>query len=722
MAGVNAGTEHIMTVTFVAEGDVREDEACRTEEEAVAILNDLAVPGGAVCNSTVGSDGHSCIDSGNVTNEGASKPASFRVVIPAGSASPGRTVLDAIQGLTRGVSTAEKYNIVAAYRFPCTLPAQTLCDRMFDTSRKLPDEELHQIPLRKLGLMASKRHKVVTNHRAALYIWQSATGLSQHGHQPLWVNREFHVEEGSSTFLSIVQAFPIPVQEGITVPCIFKLGDGTGLEAPRASITHDATSTTLFCDSIDDRVKVAVVGGGFAGAVAAKTLADFGIAVTVFDQGRRGFGGRASHRRLESKDGALVGPILDDSDPPDNTLEFDHGCQFFRAETARFATVVERWEKAGLCGRWEGRFASVGAGADFFGFDGAAASGAPYFAGIGGNHRLPRALLEGAGPLVTLRRGTRISAMRPATAAEPRRWALEGTSGVAAFHDTVESVAAAATAGPLGEFDAVLVTDVSASFDGWHRASAGVPAAVGKKISTRVRVPLFSCMVQFSSPLNSVLQEKIDGLVVNGKDEVVWFAARTRSKPGYSDSFSAPDCWTIVSTPGYAAKLISDTPMQDPETGAFIPQSDEYLNTVPGPALLEAFVRLVRHRLIKGRTVPAASYLQAQRWGSAFPAPAFNGGRDRDGASSTTKTLSGTRYETGALRLRCDAIDEAASTSEPNYFADDGLRIYYASDYVSRHTPGVEASCLSALDAAEHIAQVLKQGAEITVASGGGSA
>jgi predicted NAD/FAD-dependent oxidoreductase len=82
-----------------------------------------------------------------------------------------------------------------------------------------------------------------------------------------------------------------------------------------------------------EQQSVAIVGGGIAGAVAAATLAKAGLAVTVFDQGRRGPGGRASHRTV-ADDGRV---LPDDEAPPAGAgaLEFDHGCQFFRADDPR---------------------------------------------------------------------------------------------------------------------------------------------------------------------------------------------------------------------------------------------------------------------------------------------------------------------------------------------------------------------------------------------------
>jgi hypothetical protein len=141
------------------------------------------------------------------------------------------------------------------------------------------------------------------------------------------------------------------------------------------------------------------------------------------------------------------------------------------------------------------------------------------------------------------------------------QWKLEGVGGEAAFHDSPEAVAAKGASRSLGVFDAVLVTDISASFAGWHRASAGVPESVAKVLRARVRVPLFSCMVAFSSPLSQLGGgggggggggQAVPDAIVAGGDDTLWFAARTRSKPGYSELADAtsPDCWTLISTPG----------------------------------------------------------------------------------------------------------------------------------------------------------------------------
>eukprot|EP00729_Bicosta_minor_P009734 gene9734-6197_t len=485
---------------------------------------------------------------------------------------------------------------------------------------------------------------------------------------------------------------------------------------------------------------IAIIGGGFAGTAAALRLAEeAGFQVTLFDQGRRGVGGRASHRRIDAssaggshhhgstyfnKFGGLIEgvnplPSPDDGPPPiAGTYEFDHGCQFFRAETDRFKAMVKGWVEQGICAEWNATFAALGSGApDFFGFDGQPGSG-PFYVGVGGNHLLPRALAAKAvrtatdeatdpvaggaaaatspspstpapapQPKVVVKAGVRVASMD--RIASSNKWRLQGVDGEAAYHDTAERVAGKGRNSSMGEFDAVMVTDISASFESWHRASAGVPEAVAAQVRHRVRVPLFAAMVG-KPGYNS------------GVDD-----------DGYDDGgANRPECWTLVSTPGFAASEIESTTMRDATTGAFKPQDNQYLNTGPAPALLATFAAAVTAAYING-TGDATTYLQGQRWGSAFPAPAYTDGRDRNGVGPTTKTILDVQYETATPRLRATPAVAAAAAADAeynnglNYVFDDELRVYYAGDYCSRHTPGVEAAVLSATDAASHIIRVL---------------
>ena len=86
--------------------------------------------------------------------------------------------------------------------------------------------------------------------------------------------------------------------------------------------------------------RVAVVGAGIAGLMCARTLADHGVPVTVFEKSR-GVGGRMATRRIE------------------NSLTFDHGAQYFTVSDERFGRCVRSWQQDGLVECWEGTIRRV---------------------------------------------------------------------------------------------------------------------------------------------------------------------------------------------------------------------------------------------------------------------------------------------------------------------------------------------------------------------------
>lgn len=97
--------------------------------------------------------------------------------------------------------------------------------------------------------------------------------------------------------------------------------------------------TTEKPSSLQERVtppffaRVAVIGAGISGLFAARTLADHGLPVTVFDKGR-GVGGRMSTRRVDGR------PC------------FDHGAQYFTARDLRFRQYVQSWLEQGVVAHW----------------------------------------------------------------------------------------------------------------------------------------------------------------------------------------------------------------------------------------------------------------------------------------------------------------------------------------------------------------------------------
>jgi hypothetical protein len=90
----------------------------------------------------------------------------------------------------------------------------------------------------------------------------------------------------------------------------------------------------------DPAPKIAVVGAGLGGLVAARTLSDRGIDVDIFEKSR-GRGGRSATRRLEEG------------------LQFDHGAQYFTIRDRRNSRWLESWLHAGIVQPWGGRIVEL---------------------------------------------------------------------------------------------------------------------------------------------------------------------------------------------------------------------------------------------------------------------------------------------------------------------------------------------------------------------------
>jgi predicted NAD/FAD-dependent oxidoreductase len=91
----------------------------------------------------------------------------------------------------------------------------------------------------------------------------------------------------------------------------------------------------------------AVIGAGPAGLACARTLADAGESVTLFDKGRAA-GGRLATRRAEAEG---------------RKLQFDHGAQYARVRDPGFAALMDQLVASGHAARWkvEGEGRVVGA-------------------------------------------------------------------------------------------------------------------------------------------------------------------------------------------------------------------------------------------------------------------------------------------------------------------------------------------------------------------------
>ena len=478
------------------------------------------------------------------------------------------------------------------------------------------------------------------------------------------------------------------------------------------------------------KLRIAVIGGGIIGSCAAQVLMDdaynrtegnLPMEVHLFDKGRRGVGGRSSSRSQsysDDKNGCL------------SVMKWDHGCQFFRADTERFQCLVKELISEGIVKEWNGDFRSssqtISDKLDFFGMP----SMPPFYIGVDGMQGVTKGMIErmlhkqkneaeengnnSETPLsdqlsskLIVFTGTRVDNLeRDATSA---KWRLWGTGGEAAYHDTPEKIAQEMNQGILlgneQGYDAVILTDANSTFGKWYRASAGVPESFCSRVKTRVgsRVPLFTAMIAFDT--ESAIP--FDAAIFD--NDVLWFASKTNSK---LDNNIEPmkECWTLVSTPEYAMAKIEETPMQDPITGEFIPQTNDYLLTVPGPDLKEAFCNEVTsNRGILGNEklecLPEIIHLDAQRWGCAMPAH-----RHLGESSSTRKIISGVSYDSGRSSLAPTIMTQPLENSTQKSFLVDGnLMLLQAGDTVSSFTPGFEGAAISGMDAAQYLLDYFSQ-------------
>eukprot|EP00741_Cyanophora_paradoxa_P022066 tig00021434_g21301.t1 len=302
--------------------------------------------------------------------------------------------------------------------------------------------------------------------------------------------------------------------------------------------------------------KVAVVGGGVAGLVCARTLKDRGLHPVVFDMGRA-VGGRISTRR------------------GDGGLTWDHGAQHFSASDPRFAALVEGWKAAGVVDEWKGRVgtARVEEG------KGAYEASAPKERLVGrpGMSAISKALAEG----LEVRTGMRVERM----AREGAGWSLvcapqapAATGGAPAEPVTVAGFDAVVVAVHVGAARRLLaesgVTDLAARLEG----------QASEQSASWVLMAAFE----------GALALPFDGAVVEG-DPVASWLARDSSKPGRA---AGRETWVLQSTAAFAKENMGAAK-----------------DAMVAP-LLEALRRVAASF---GVQVPEPAAAAAHRWGAAFP-------------------------------------------------------------------------------------------------------
>jgi predicted NAD/FAD-dependent oxidoreductase len=88
--------------------------------------------------------------------------------------------------------------------------------------------------------------------------------------------------------------------------------------------------------------RIAVIGAGIAGLACARSLHEAAVAVSIFEQ--------------DDVPGGRAATLIDEAGP------YDHGAQYFTAESERFATAVRRWEAEGIVQHWRGRIVAFNVG------------------------------------------------------------------------------------------------------------------------------------------------------------------------------------------------------------------------------------------------------------------------------------------------------------------------------------------------------------------------
>lgn len=357
----------------------------------------------------------------------------------------------------------------------------------------------------------------------------------------------------------------------------------------------------------DGRAPVAIIGAGVAGLSCAASIANAverdGPVVELIDQGSRGRGGRASSSRPTTHDPPLV---------------FDHGCQFFTAESEAFRETCAALERAGHIARWGGRFGTLDASTGVFRAksENDAKAGDDFFRLLAAKDvyvGVPtmRGLCDGLRELIPENAAvdspqcavTRLERARDEDADENATpWVVSGVGGRAL--DELES---GSRERALGAFRAVVATDVmlaktgtpgSCAFEGVAGVSdeeapnpkpeevsgaSARAAATWRVMRDAPAESLFSLMVAFGGPAaEEDASVPFDAAVVTGCG-TIQLLVRDSAKPGRRSC--TRNRWTAVSTAAFAARVVADAPLS--VDGAYNPQTAAYLERVT-PAMVEA--------------------------------------------------------------------------------------------------------------------------------------
>ena len=281
-----------------------------------------------------------------------------------------------------------------------------------------------------------------------------------------------------------------------------------------------------------DTCRVAVVGAGIAGLLCARSLADVGFEVELFEKSR-GPGGRGSTRRLDS-----AGTI-------------DHGAPCFQISSRRWENLLGSWEQDSVIARWEPRLGIWKSGsqagtiaADSMAegsLEACALERAPWWVGRGGMNRIGKHLAQG---LAVGYRKT-IDGIERREQGWTLRGNVQGESSVESFQ--------------AGPFDCVVLAIPSPQISALvHRDCRWKEVA-----SSRVMEPTWTVMVEFAGRW----EIPFDAIHLEDHASLLWIS-RESSKPagssaelqGKSQVLAGPEAWCIQATSQWTREHLESDP------------------------------------------------------------------------------------------------------------------------------------------------------------------